>query len=298
MTPCITFDMPETRLVLAGLRLSIEGPPDRLALVSSDRYRDFHGEFDNPDVRITIGEDLDPDSAELPRGEDMVFDSGTVWSMYGRGGETSILLRSPVEDGKPYRLAVFGEGYREGLVRTVRGSAASEDPDGYDPLEFPLSEVMMVSILSLGAGLMVHACGIEFEGRGLLFAGNSTHGKSTMAGLWKGSARVLNDDRIVLRRDGGGFRMYGTPWHGEIREVSAEGTELDAVYFLRHGTTNALEPVRGARAVSMLLARSFLPLWSMEGMEFTLGFCGSVADAVPVRTLTFLPDPSVLELLR
>jgi hypothetical protein len=290
--------MSETRLVIAGLRLLIEGPRDRLALVSSDRYRDFHGEFEAPDVRIAIGEDLDPDSAELPRGEDMVFDSCTVWSMYRHGGETSILLRSPVEGGKPYRLAVFGDGYREGLVRTVRGSAASEDPDGYDPLEFPLSEVMMVSILSLGAGLMVHACGIEHDGRGLLFAGNSTHGKSTMAGLWKGSGRVLNDDRIVIRRDGGGFRMYGTPWHGEVREASAEGTRLDAVHFLRQGTSNALEPVRGARAVSMLLARSFLPLWSREGMDFVLRFCGSVTDAVPFRTLTFLPDPSVLELLR
>jgi hypothetical protein len=145
---------------------------------------------------------------------------------------------------------------------------------------------------------MVHACGISLDGRGLLFAGNSTDGKSTIAGLWKESARILNDDRIILRRTDEGIRMYGTPWHGDISDVSAGGAELEAVYFLSHGSANLIENESGAGAMSKLLKRSFLPLWSREGMDFSLDFCSYLVSTVPCSTLAFVPDSSVIELLK
>ena len=82
----------------------------------------------------------------------------------------------------------------------------------------------MILLLSLGKGILLHACGIDDDGSGYLFLGNSTDGKSTMAKLWfENHAKVLNDDRIVVKEKDGEFWMYGTPWHGDFKEISPQG---------------------------------------------------------------------------
>jgi hypothetical protein len=145
---------------------------------------------------------------------------------------------------------------------------------------------------------MVHACGIDDGGRGYLFAGNSTHGKTTTARLWRDQATILNDDRIVLRQREGRTWMYGTPWHGDYRQVSPQGVPLEKIFFLRHGEENRASRVAGVAAASMLLARCFPPLWDAEGMGFSLDFCAQVVDSVPCYELGFVPDERAVEYVR
>ena len=145
---------------------------------------------------------------------------------------------------------------------------------------------------------MVHACGVDDGGRGYLFAGNSTHGKTTIARLWGHEASILNDDRIVLRKRAGRFWMYGTPWHGEYTATSPQGVPLEKIFFLRHAQLNTTSRKKGAAASAMLLARCFPPFWDAPCMEFTLDFCAELVDAVPCYELGFIPDKGVLETVR
>jgi len=102
----------------------------------------------------------------------------------------------------------------------------------------------MVCLLSQNRGLLVHAFGVDDGGRGLLFAGNSTHGKSATACLWKDRAAVLNDDRIW---------MYGTPWHGDYDGVAPHGVPLEKLIFLHHAPVDCPLPARpGASAASRI----------------------------------------------
>lgn len=285
-------------LSIGGLVFSITGPSRYMDTLNEGRYRDFHCSGPKADLALRLHDRPRELQDLLPPSSCRVFDSNTVWSLWEGEGGIHILLRSPVLGGTPYRLASFDEGLTTGEVWTVAGRGGHSLLEGErDPLEFPLSEVLMVLLLSRGLGLMVHACGLESGGRGFLFPGNSTHGKSTMASLWKDRARILNDDRIILREREGAIAMYGTPWHGDMSDVSAEGVPLAAVRFLFHGEKNTLSPVKGARAVSMLLRRSFLPVWSREGMEFSLRFCQVVEDRVPFGELHFVPDPGVVDFL-
>jgi hypothetical protein len=48
----------------------------------------------------------------------------------------------------------------------------------------PLDQLLVINLLSLGRGLLVHACGIDANGRGYVFLGASREGKSTTARLW------------------------------------------------------------------------------------------------------------------
>jgi hypothetical protein len=288
----------QVTLRIADLSISVAGDAALLEALTSDRYSSFRCIEASPDLRISLRDSLRDLSITLPPPEDMVFDSGTVWSLYESGNRISILLRSPVEGGLPYRLATFDKGLRNGEIATISGSGAATACNGYDPMEFPLSEVLTVCLLARGRGLMVHACGISLDGRGILFPGNSTDGKTTMARLWQDSASILNDDRIILRPSRGRILMYGTPWHGDLTDVSAEGAELGSLYFLSHGDENRAVRVTGAKAVSMLLKRSFLPLWSPDGMDFSLDFCCSLESSVRCSELSFVPDDRVVDYIR
>jgi hypothetical protein len=228
-----------------------------------------------------------------------VFDSEMVWSLYQKDGKNVFVLKSPIFGVFPYRIAIFDIGFKSGEIYNPIPNP-EELLDGHlpNPLEFPLSEVLMVCLLAQRRGLMVHACGIDDSGKGYLFAGNSTHGKTTMAKLWKDHAVILNDDRIVIRKKGDHFWMYGTPWHGEYTGVSPQGVPIEKIFFLHHADRNSVKKCNGASAASMLLARSFPPLWDAEGMKFTLDFCSQLVSAVPCFKLDFVPDENIVDFVR
>jgi hypothetical protein len=257
-------------------------------------YRDFLRSREEPHIIIHAHYDGLP---QIPlRDEDRIFDSQMVWSLYRVDGRNVFALKSPTFGLLPYCVGIFDGDFRRGEVY----SAVRETANGLPPhlLEFPLLQLLMVCLLAQGRGLMVHACGIDDGGRGYLFAGNSTDGKTTMARLWKDHAIILNDDRIVLRQHEGRFWMYGTPWHGEYRGVSPRGLPLEQVFFLRHAKADDIHRVEGAKAASMLLTRCFPPLWDAAGMSFTLDFCAQLAADVPCHELGFVPDESVVDLVR
>ena len=94
----------------------------------------------------------------------------------------------------------------------------------------------MTNLLGTGLGVMLHSCGVIYQGSGLVFAGVGGAGKSTTARLWQqqSGARVVNDDRVIIRRTGGQFRLYGTPWHGEGGMALAEDAPLKRIFILKH----------------------------------------------------------------
>jgi hypothetical protein len=261
-----------------------------------DVYQDFLC-TEEPQVTIQAHYGLMPQL--VLRDEDRVFDSEVIWSLYRIGQQHVFALRSPVSGPEPYRVALFDADFRRGEVYSrIPESEGERDDYLPGPLDYPLSEVLMVCLLARGRGLMVHACGIDDGGRGYLFAGNSTHGKSTMAQLWEDKATVLNDDRIVLRQREGRFWMYGTPWHGDHTGVSPEGVPLEKIFFLRHAEDNQARRVEGVSAASMLLTRCYPSLWDAEGMGFSLDFCAQLVDSVPCYELGFRPDQGVVDVVR
>ena len=119
----------------------------------------------------------------------------------------------------------------------------------------------MVNYLARERGIIVHACGVVHCGKGFLFAGESGAGKSTLSRWWDGetNTELLSDDRVIVRKEGGKFWMYGTPWHGDARFGSPRRIGLDRVFFLRHGRENLIRATGQADTVMQLLKCSFPP---------------------------------------
>ncbi|MDI6688093.1 MAG: hypothetical protein QME06_07740 [Desulfobacterales bacterium] len=282
-----------SRFQVASIVFSIVNARDEQDSPLKDTYQDFISTTP-PEIIISVSYGGLPQT--VFRDSNLIFNSGGAWSLYRIDGQDAIVLGATPPGAVPYKIALFHKDKKQ-----ITLYSKEERPSSGlfpNPLEYPLSEVLMICLLALGRGLMVHACGIDDDGRGYLFAGNSTHGKSTMAQIWKDQALVLNDDRIVLRHRDGRFWMYGTPWHGDYTSVSPQGVPLHKIFFLHHGEKNSAVPRRSAEAVSILLTRAFPPLWDKKGMDYTLGLLDRMASKLPCFELDFLPDKRIIDFVR
>ena len=74
------------------------------------------------------------------------------------------------------------------------------------------------------------------EGKGYLFAGPSGAGKSTICSFYQELEQytILSDDRMVVKKSGDDFFMYGTPWSGEAGIAVNDSAKLHGMFFLRH----------------------------------------------------------------
>jgi hypothetical protein len=222
------------------------------------------------------------------------FDSGQTWSLFQNADNLVLHNTSLHSEIPPTRSLFLSSDLKSGDLYMTGNT-----PEDLDPLGYPLNQVLWIILLSQGRGVLFHACGIDNQGRGYLFLGNSGDGKSTTARLWFDRGQtVLNDDRIIVRENKGEFWMYGTPWHGDFKEHSSHGLRIHRLIFLRHGRRNSSRLKCGAEAVSMLLARSFPPFWDKEGMAFTIEFCQRLLGEIPCYELTFVPDSGMIDFVR
>ena len=228
--------------------------------------------------------------------EQKIFDSGRIWSLYRNHGKYILQDCSFELSSLPDKLVILESDFKSGNVY-IKNDEFTQNllPN---PLGYPLDQVLMIILLSLGRGVMFHACGIDDGGYGYLFLGNSTHGKSTIAKLWSQDCTILNDDRIVVREKAGRFWMYGTPWHGHYNKVSSKGLPIHKMFLLHHGNKNLAVSKDGTEGVSMLLTRCFPPIWDKRGMDYTVDFCRRLVEKVPCYELDFVPDKTVVEFVR
>lgn len=222
-----------------------------------------------------------------------IFASPPIWSFYRDSDAACIQIFDQHPD--LLRFLVFPPHFKKADLYF-----AESDGSNTDPFFGPTIELLMINYLARGLGAIIHACGIDWNGSGMLFAGESGAGKSTLANLWNRTcgAAVLSDDRTLVRQMGGELRMYGTPWHGEAKFGLSGSARLEKIFFIRHGNANSVRKIKGAAVVQQLLACSFPPYWDTAGMEFTLGFFCELAAAVACYELSFKPDMSVIELIK
>lgn len=260
-----------------------------------DEYNDFFSNGD-PDVFIRGHYSVKPDISL--RNEDKVFESSTFWNVYKVNKQFIFTMKVP-QDFSPYCIGIFQEDFRQGdIYNLIPNSGNTYHGPPPHPLAFPLFHLLMTSFLAQGHGLHIHACGIDDNGRGLLFSGSSTHGKTTMARLWQGEAAILNDERIIIRQKDGQLWIYGTPWHGELDDYSPAGAPLERIFFLRKTEKNTISHLESSEAATMLLSHCFLPMWDEKGMNFVVDFSHQIVSNVPCCILGFTPDKNIVEFLR
>lgn len=167
---------------------------------------------------------------------------------------------------------------------------------------YQTDQLFLTRTISDLRGCMLHAAGVDLDGEGLLFVGHSEAGKSTMIKLFDGKARILCDDRIIVRKDSNGFRIYGTWHHGEIPVVSPLSAPLKAILLLEKAPQNRLLPITDPnQLISRLSActiKAIKPLTTADWWKKTLNLIDDLVREVPCRILEFDKSGQVVDLLR
>ena len=119
-------------------------------------------------------------------------------------------------------------------------------------------------------GLLFHSSGLWDGNHGYLFSGLSGAGKSTTSRIWDAipGVRILNDDRIIVRRDKGRLYMYPTPWHGDYSEYLREGrvarARLSKLFYIYHHKTNHAERVSAVEGFNHFIKALFVSFWDKD----------------------------------
>jgi len=218
------------------------------------------------------------------------------WAIY-RKGNSWIYLSIVSASAEPYQISVFNEDHSRGHIYNSSDNFFSIG--GHNSLcLYPSDQVLIARILADRAGFYLHSAGVIYNGQGLLFAGHSGAGKSTLVKMLAGKAEILCDDRIILRKQNGSWRIYGTWSHGEIPDVSPSSAPLKAIFFLEKASGNNIIPIddRTGKFAGLLecVIKSFADAgwWSK-----TLSCVEDVSINIPCYRLLFDRSGRVLPLI-
>lgn len=105
-------------------------------------------------------------------------------------------------------------------------------------------------------GFFFHSSCLELDGEGYAFSAVSGTGKSTHTALWQkhfgDRVTMINDDKPIIRRCGGRFYVYGTPWMGKANIGTNTKAPLKAVYILERAKENRAARVLPSQVLRQL----------------------------------------------
>lgn len=166
-----------------------------------------------------------------------------------------------------------------------------------DPLRYPMGPILMHYMTMKYDAVMMHASCVFDGKKGRLFSGFSGVGKSTMSRIWhQNGALVVNDDRLIIRQlKDGRFWTFNTPMYYADQPKSAP---LEAIYLIRHSPENIVRILKGATALSRVMAFSIQNNFDKTFIQQRIDLFGRICTRIPVCELGFVPDATVIDFIK
>jgi hypothetical protein len=287
-----------TTLTIAGVRLQLDSGDLRLRTQAQPSYELFRELESDPSdslfsMELAAVADGLPDVHSLTR----VFEADESWSVFIRG-EEFLLVLGPLNTDGPVCVTTLERSLKRGTIYCGKPLILEDGAvlTVRNPLAYPLDQLLLMHILAGMEGVLLHAAGVVVGGKGYLFAGRSGAGKSTISNEFHArGAEVLSDDRVAVRKIGGEFRVFGTPWSGEAELAENRDLPLGGIFFLRHGREDSTVRLLPAEAVGRMAPVASVPWYDSRCVSSILGLAGHMAFRIPSWDLTFKPHGAVVD---
>ena len=265
---------------IAGHRIRFEGNESWInAVAALDGFKPFEVEVeDEPVASFILTEE------EVPQHTEIQYESGvdSIVNRFGRYAGGYLFVMTPPEE-EP--LCFWKEDGSN--VYRFKGQLSPR------LLRFALWIAYGVATLPLQT-IAIHTSVIQYQGKTVLFLGESGTGKSTHTRLWRENiegATLLNDDSPMLRVVNGEVFMFGSPWSGKTPCYKTESYPLAACVRLSqapHNKIRRLNIAQGYAAIHPSCPPDFayddtLYDYISETLSLVLG-------QVPIYHLECLPD--------
>jgi hypothetical protein len=287
-------------LNIAGYNIGFEAAAEELDLIVSPKFLRYISSGTSLDIRIRIHSG----SKDLPAGSERLFHAPLVeeingiliqndpefWSIWEYNSVLFIKTTLPLSLYQKNAVLKFSMTDREWDLWI------ETDKSEIDPFGYPLDGLILYYLSVINKDIMIHASGVNYAGKGLLFSGVSGKGKTTMARLWENrEASVIHDDRLIIRRSESGYQMYNTPVYNNDQPMSSS---LDRIFIIEHGTENRMIPLKGASAVSQVMANCIQHSWDQAIISNLLESVSGMCRLITPCKLFFRPDMSIIEYIQ
>ena len=148
----------------------------------------------------------------------------------------------------------------------------------------------------------IHASAITYNGRSVLFLGESGTGKSTQSRLWLQhipDTELLNDDSPLICFDEEKPPVvWGSPWSGKTPCYKNKHTSIAALVRIKQAPHNAIRRLRTIEAIGALQP-SLPPIFAADpALSVLLHEClSSILQHIPVYSLECLPNKNAASLV-
>lgn len=286
-------------LSIADLHFSISSHNLPPLLKYDTSYKQFLVAQTNPSA-LTVAvslllKEVMPDVTHLTK----IFTTPESWHMLAGSNGKYIVFQPPNSpDIEPAWIARIGPDLQHVDVYCDKkfhtGSSEKQFID--NPVRYPLDQILLINCL-LGKGLLIHAAGIVVKGKGFLFAGPSGAGKSTTCSIFQGIGikNILSDDRMVVRKSGEDYLMFGTPWAGDAGIAVNESASLNGIFFLKHSSENCIRELSPRESLDSFFKVASLPWYDKKDLQKSFDFCDDLLQKIKMYELSFRQGPEIVE---
>jgi hypothetical protein len=192
----------------------------------------------------------------------------------------------------------FDDNHLSGSINYLTGRGQLSVTSSFLEASIDYALRIITAVLAVKAGgLLFHAVGIAHHGSGCLFFGPSESGKTTIARLSPNDI-VLNDDLVLLRKQGNRWMIYATPFTnpGQIKPTCSS-VPLTAMFRLVKDRSTYIEPMSQAQALAEFVANIPVITGNAIFAQDLLVLSENLIRVIPSRRLHFLLDDSFWELV-
>lgn len=270
---------------IAGHSFSVSGERVCKAVSLIEGFRSFCVEGGQDEPLFTFVEGVDVPAMETVQ---YTFEYEDVTGTFGRTVDGHLLVLKPAAE-EAFYLWHSGGGNEVNLCGNW-------------------SQRLYRFALWVGFGLMtlpydtvaIHSSCIVYQGKAVLFLGESGTGKSTHTRLWRehiAGATLLNDDSPILRVEEGKIWAYGSAWSGKTPCYKTERYELKACVRLSQAPFNHIRKLPLLQAYGAIHP-SCPPEFAYDATlyDHVSRFLGMLLSAVPFYHLACLPDEAAARL--
>lgn len=165
---------------------------------------------------------------------------------------------------------------------------------------FNSDQVLFSKLLCDRNGLILHSNGFDIKGNGILLAGESGVGKSTLSNMLKQQEfKILCDDRMFVTAKESDFWIHGNWCHGTVPDTSAGSLPLKAVLFLEQSAVNHIEEIHQKKGVARHLLRALVhPLLPPAGWDKTFDMIETLVRSVKCYRVQFDLSGNICDMIR
>ena len=171
-----------------------------------------------------------------------------------------------------------------------------------NPNPYSLDAVLRIVhslILAGRGGFLLHSASAISDGQAYLFPGLSGAGKTTMTRLAPHDVTLLTDEISYIQPRVDGYMAFGTPFAGELAKAGENcSAPICGLFFLEKGPENCIEELPSSESVRRLMRNMLFFAEDPALVESLLQTACDFVSRVPIRRLTFYPDPRVWDTVR